>query len=66
MDNSENPIPEGDEIEEMNRQIDKALRQCGRDVLIRHKRDGFPVVGWDGKQVVITAPQDIVIPPAED
>lgn len=66
MINPENPSSTDEDFVEMNRQIDKALRQCGRDVLIRHKRDGFPIVGWDGERVVITAPEDIVIPPAED
>lgn len=66
MINPENPSSTDEDFVEMNRQIDKALRQCGRDVLIRHKRDGFPIASSDGERIVITAPEDIVIPPAED
>lgn len=48
------------------RRTERAMRQCGRDVLIRHKRDGFPVVGFEDGKVVITQPEDIVIPPEEE
>ena len=48
------------------RRTERAMRQCARDVLISHKRDGFPVVGFKDGKVVITQPEDIVIPPEEE
>ena len=60
------------ETDEMGRRIadrdliEKALRQGTRAALIRHKREGVPVVvSRDGKMVKLPAEQ-IVIPPAED
>ena len=62
----------GVETDEMGRRIanrdliEKALRQGTRAALIRHKREGVPVVvSRDGKMVKLPAEQ-IVIPPAED
>ena len=50
----------------LTKRVQKAMRACGRDVLIRHKREGFPVVSWENGKVVLIPPEQIVIPPPED
>ena len=46
--------------------ITKAMQRAGREALIRHKREGHPIVSWENGKVVLIRPEDIVIPPAED
>ena len=46
--------------------ITKAMKQAGRDTLIRHKREGLPIVSWENGKVVLIPPDKIVIPPAEE
>lgn len=61
----QNPCPKRAEFTEMQQRITRALYAAGRDALIRHKREGQPIIVWrDGKSVSIPAEQ-IEIPPAE-
>ena len=46
--------------------ITEALRKVGRETLIRHKREGFPIVSWRDGKVELIAPEDIVIPPEDE
>ena len=44
----------------------RAMRQAGRDAAIRHKRERVPMVSLKDAKVVLIAPDQIIIPPAED
>lgn len=50
---------------DMVERITRALKAAGRDALIRHKREGLPVVAWRDGKVVKIPPEQIVIPPEE-
>ena len=55
-------------VEDLPR-ILKALNQAVQDALLRHKRDGNPVVVWRDGQVEWIQPEDIIIeefPPTEN
>ena len=65
MKNLEHPNTAPDDFSDLTLRIQRAMRQCGRDVLIRHKREGFPIVSWKDGKVLLIAPEEIVIPPAE-
>ena len=41
--------------------IDAAMREAARDAVRRHKLLGIPVATWQNGQVVIIAPEDIVL-----
>lgn len=66
MKNLEPAAPSNDEFADLSLRVQHALRKCGRDVLIRHKREGRPIVSWKDEKVVLIPPEEIVIPPAED
>ena len=66
MKNVETPVPAPDDYSDLRLQVQRAMRQCGRDVLIRHKREGFPIVSWKDGKVLLIPPEGIIIPPAED
>ena len=66
MKDLEAPFDGGDEFEMEDAEIERAMRQAGRDAAIRHKREGTPIVSWEDGKVVSIAPEQIVIPPAED
>ena len=38
------------------------IRKAVREALIEHKMAGNPVAGWKDGEVVITQPEDIVVP----
>ena len=65
MKDLETPTTTRDEFAELTARTQRAMRQCGRDILIRHKREGFPIVSWRDGKVLLIQPEDIVIPPAE-
>ena len=65
MKNLEAPSPNEDHYAELSERVERAMRQCARDVLIRHKREGFPIVSMRDGKVVLIPPEQIVIPPEE-
>jgi hypothetical protein len=41
--------------------VDKALRQAVREALLRHKREGNPIVVWEDGKVVWIPPEEITV-----
>ena len=44
----------------------KLIRKGARAAMIEHKRNGVTVSSWENGKLVITQPEDIVIPDDED
>ncbi len=44
----------------------KLVRKGARAAMIEHKRNGVTVSSWENGKLVITQPEDIVIPDEED
>ncbi len=63
MKNDDRESVQVEDLLKLQGRITRALYAAGRDALIRHKREGLPIVVWrDGKTVKVPA-EDIAIPP---
>ena len=61
------PVPSNSqEILRIESRLTSALKEVSRDVLIRHKRAGEPVVGWKDGRTILMPAEEIVIPPAAE
>jgi hypothetical protein len=45
--------------------IDRAMRKAVRQALLRHRQAGVPIVEWRDGKIVVTPPEEIVLPPEE-
>jgi len=59
----ESEVPYGQKKEVEEDRILIALKRAGRQVMITHKKMGWPLVDWQDGKVVTVQPEDIVIPP---